>query len=333
MAEELHRCGRQGGPAACEPEKENARLKKILAERDLEIEVMMEIAAKSGERGGTQAAGGVRARSRPVEPSRLFFAVRCAVVVELRDANTSRMDARDREALTCLRELSEEYPRWGYRRMRIMLQRRGFEMSNKKAHRLWKKAALQVPKKRRRRRVASTRPHPQPATGPNQVWAFDFVFDACANGQTLKCLTVVDKRTREALAIDVSGSMRSGRVIEVLSRLVSLRGAPLVLRCDNGPEFVSMAVLGWLQRNTIDTAFIAPRKPWQNGVNENFNGKFRDECLSLEWSRTRAGARVVIEACRRRYNEERPHSSLNYHTPAAFRRANTNTLPESMCVR
>ena len=194
-------------------------------------------------------------------------------------------------------------------------------------------ADLQIPKKRRRRRVASTRPRSQPATGPNQVWAYDFVFDACANGQKLKCLTVVDEWTREALAIDVSGSLRSGRVIEVLSRLVSLRGAPLVLRSDNGPEFVSMAVLGWLQRNNIDTAFIAPGKPWQNGVNESFNGRFRDECLSLEWFRTRTEARVVIEAFRRRYNEERPHSSLNYQTPAAFRRANTNTLPESMCVR
>ena len=114
---------------------------------------------------------------------------------------------------------------------------------------------------------------------------------------------------------------------------MSLRGAPLVLRYDNGPEFVSMAVLGWLQRNNIDTAFIAPGKPWQNGVNESFNGKFRDECLSLEWFRTRSEARVIIEVFRRRYNEERPHSSFNYQTPAAFRRANTNTLPESMCVR
>ena len=114
---------------------------------------------------------------------------------------------------------------------------------------------------------------------------------------------------------------------------MSLRGAPLVLRSDNGPEFVSVAVLGWLQRNNIDTAFIAPGKPLQNGVNRSFNGKFRDECLSLEWFRTRAEARVVIEAFRRLHNEERPHSSLNYQTPAAFRRANANTLPESRCVR
>lgn len=239
---------------------------------------------------------------------------------------TSRMDERDREVLACLVELAREYPRWGYRRMRILLARRGFVMGTNKAYRLWKKAGLQVPKKRRRRRVASSRPRPCPATGANQVWAYDFVFDACANGQKLKCLTIIDEWTREVLAIDVQGRLRSGRVIEVLSRLVSERGAPRVLRSDNGPEFVSMAVLGWLSRNDIDTAFIAPGKPWQNGMNESFNGKLRDECLNLEWFRTRAEARVIIEAYRRRYNEERPHSALDYQTPADFRRANTEPL-------
>ena len=116
--------------------------------------------------------------------------------------------------------------------------------------------------------------------GPIQVWAYDFVFDACANGQTLKCLTVVDEFTRECLAIDVAGSIRSGRVIEVLSKLVSVHGAPGYLRSDNGPEFVSRAdsALARLQAN-IDTAHIDPGKPWQNGTNESFNGKFRDECL------------------------------------------------------
>ena len=206
-------------------------------------------------------------------------------------------------------------------------------MGTNKAYRLWKKASLQVPKKRRRRRVASSRPRPHPATGANQVWAYDFVFDACANGQKLKCLTTIDEWTREVLAIDVQGRLRSSRVIQVLSRLVSERGAPRVLRSDNGPEFVSMAVLGWRSRNDIDTACIAPGKPWQNGMNESFNGKLRDECLNLKWFRTRTEARVIIEAYRRRYNEERPHSSLAYQTPADFRRANTNPFTNEACVR
>ena len=107
-------------------------------------------------------------------------------------------------------------------------------------------------------------------------------------------------------------------MIEVLSRLVSERGAPLILRSDNGPEFVSRALLTWITSKGIDTALIDPGKPWQNGATESFNGKFRDECLSLEWFRSRAEAKVVIETWRRHYNQVRPHSSLGYLTPAEF---------------
>jgi transposase InsO family protein len=107
------------------------------------------------------------------------------------------------------------------------------------------------------------------------VWSYDFVFDRCANGQQLKCLTVTDEFTKEGLAIDVDGRIRSPRVIEVLSRLVSERGAPLLLRSDNGPEFVSKALLSWIAAQGIGTALIEPGKPWQNGVGESFNGKSR----------------------------------------------------------
>ena len=129
---------------------------------------------------------------------------------------------------------------------------------------------------------------------------------------------MVDEYTRECLAIDVAGSIRSGRVIEVLSRLISERGAPLSLRSDNGPEFVSKALLKWAARESLDLALIEPGKPWQNGLNESFNGKFRDECLSMEWFRCRAEARVVIEEWRRHYNSVRPHSSLNNMAPEHF---------------
>ena len=192
-------------------------------------------------------------------------------------------------------------------------------MGADRAYRLWSTAGLQVPRRRPRRRVASRRPRPQAPTEANQVWAYDFVFDGCANGQQLKCLTVVDEYTRECLAIDVAGSIRSGRVIELLSRLVSERGAPKVLRSDNGPEFVSKAILRWAVNSGLDTALIDPGKPWQNGANESFNGKFRDECLAMEWFRTRVEAKAVIEIWRRHYNEVRPHSSLKNLTPMAFR--------------
>jgi len=145
------------------------------------------------------------------------------------------------------------------------------------------------------------------------------VFDACANGQQLKCLTVVDEYTRECLAIDVAGSIRSPRVIEVLARLVSVHGAPAYLRCDNGPEFVSRAILEWLVDAGINTAHIEPGKPWQNGTDESFNGKLRDECLSAEWFRSREEAKVIIESWRRHYNAVRPHSSLDYQTPNEFK--------------
>ncbi len=178
---------------------------------------------------------------------------------------------RDAPVLAAMRELAAQYPRFGYRRIQVFLARRGLTMSADRAYRIWKKAGLQVPRRRPRRRVATGRPRPLPAIGANQVWAYDFVFDACANGQQLKCLTMIDEFTRECLAIDVAGSLRSGRVIEILSKLVSVRGAPPYLRSDNGPEFVSRAVLQWLQQAEIETAAMDPGKPWQHGANESLN--------------------------------------------------------------
>jgi len=226
---------------------------------------------------------------------------------------------RDRPVVEAMKRLAGQYPRYGYRRIRVFLKREGQAMSRHRAHRLWRVAGLQLPRRRPRRRVAVSRPRPLPAVGPNHVWAYDFVFDACANGQQLKCLTIIDEFTRECLAIDVAGSIRSARVIEVLKRLISLYGAPRFLRSDNGPEFVSRAILEWLAGAGIDTALIDPGKPWQNGADESFNGKFRDECLSLEWFRSREETRVVIETWRRHYNHVRPHQSLNDLTPIEFK--------------
>jgi len=227
--------------------------------------------------------------------------------------------------LEAMRELAGQYPRFGYRRIQVFLARQGHVMSADRAYRLWRTAGLQVPCRRPRKRAATGRPRPCPATGANQVWAYDFVFDGCANGHQLKCLTVIDEFTRECLAIDVAGSIRSGRVIEVLAKLLSVRGAPKHLRSDNGPEFISKAVLKWLVDAEIETALIDPGKPWQNGANESFNGKFRDECLGMQWFKNRIDAKVVIEDWRRSYNEVRPHSSLQNLTPAEYAR----TLPES----
>ena len=241
----------------------------------------------------------------------------------------SRLTKRDAPVVAAMRELSAQYPRYGYRRIQVFLDRQGYAMSADRTHRIWRQYGLQVPRKRPRKRIATSRPRPLPALGANQVWAYDFVYDACANGQQLKCLTVIDEYTRECLAIDVSGSIRSARVIELLSKLVSMHGAPSYLRSDNGPEFVSRAVLRWLTQANIDTAHIDPGKPWQNGSNESFNGKFRDECLSMQWFKNRTDAKILIENFRREYNEIRPHSSLGQLTPVQFKQTLSTTNPEA----
>jgi putative transposase len=230
-----------------------------------------------------------------------------------------RQPEKDAAVLTAMRRLSAQYPRYGYRRIRIFLRREGLMMGVNRARRIWRQAGLGLPRKRPRRRLAASRPRPLPPRAANHVWAYDFVFDSCANGQQLKCLTIVDEFTHECLAIDVAGSIRSGRVIDVLSRLMSVHGAPAYLRSDSGPEFVSHAILNWLTEAKIETAIIDPGKPWQNGTNESFNGKFRDECLNVEWFRTRREAQVIIEAWRQHYNAVRPHSSLSYLTPQEFK--------------
>ncbi len=147
-----------------------------------------------------------------------------------------------------------------------------------------------------------------PPTQASHVWAYDVVFDMCANGQPLKFL-----------AIDVAGGMRSRRVIEFLAPLVTTHGAPAFLRSDHGHEFVSRAILEWLQVAGIATALNDPGTPWQNGTDDSFNGTFRDECLSLEWFRNRIDAKWVTGQWRREYNDVRPHSILGDLTPAEFK--------------
>ena len=246
---------------------------------------------------------------------------------------TSRLEARDGPLLVAMKQLSDQFPRFGYRRILVFMEQLGHAMGADKALRLWQKAGLQVPRKRPRKRVAHSRPRPQLPSGANEVWAYDFVHDACANGQQLKCLTIIDEYTRECLAIDVAGSIRSNRVIEVLSRLVSERGAPRHLRSDNGPEFVSKSLLRWGTGQGLGMALIDPGKPWQNGMVESFNGKFRDECLSMEWFRSRMEAKVVIEGWRRTYNEVRPHSSLGKMTPGAYARMVGNTSTQGATLK
>ena len=230
-----------------------------------------------------------------------------------------RMPVKDAPVIEAMKRLSSHYPRYGYRRIHVFLGREGQQMSTGRAERIWRNAKLQLPPRRARRRTGVGRARVLPARLANHVWAYDFVYDACASGEQIKCLTIVDEFTHECLAIDVAGGIRSKRVIEVLERLIAIHGTPMYLRSDNGPEFVSRAILKWLADSGIAAALIDPGKPWQNATNESFNGKFRDECLNLEWFRTRREAKIVIESWRQHYNAVRPHMSLNYLTPMQFK--------------
>ena len=231
-----------------------------------------------------------------------------------------RMPIRDQELRGRLRAVAQKHPRYGYRRVCAVLRGAGLLVNPKRVYRIWRAEGLGLPKRRPRRRIhGPCGQRPVPAHHPNHVWAYDFMHDTCANGQHLKILTVVDEWTRECLAVEVEARMTAAQVIIVLRRLFHKHGRPRFIRSDNGSEFVAQAIKSWLVQSGVETVYIDAGKPWQNGTNESFNGKLRDECLNLEWFRHRVEARVVIEQWRQHYNEQRPHSSLNYQTPAQTR--------------
>jgi putative transposase len=236
-----------------------------------------------------------------------------------------RYEARprtDAQLVSELRAIAGKHPRFGYRRAHVVMKRAGHQINHKRVARVWRLTGLTLSRRRPRKRhkVAPSTPIPC-ASRPNEVWTYDFVHDACANGQRLKMLTVVDEFTRESLTIETRTSIKSRAVVEVLERLTSERGAPTYLRSDNGSEFIAGRVRDWLGKKQIGTLYIKPGSPWQNAKGESFNGRLRDECLNVEWFNNLREAKVVIESWRQHYNEERPHSSLKYQTPVEFRLA------------
>jgi putative transposase len=224
------------------------------------------------------------------------------------------------ELTTQVDELARRHPRYGYRRVWALLRRRGQRVNKKHVHRLWKRAKLQVRKAMRKRGLARVVSIPVQATHPGHVWTYDFLHDRCLNGTPLKVLTVMDEFTREGLAIEVAPSLPSARVVAVLERLVTRHGTPQFIRSDHGPEFIALALRGWLAQHQTRTLYIDPGCPWQNGYGESFNGTVRDECLNMYAFHSVEEARIVLAAYRRQYNEERPHSSLGYRTPTEFKR-------------
>lgn len=235
--------------------------------------------------------------------------------------STARYPARrdGQEALRArLRELAAKKPRYGYRRLTALLRRSGEKVNPKRVHRLYQLEGLSVRRKKRKKLAAKAKPILLPAVAPNDRWGMDFMEDSLAWGRKFRTFNVLDEQPRECLAIEVDTSLPATRVTRVLDRLVGERGAPKELTIDNGPEYTSVVLEEWAEKNQVALHFNRPGKPTDNPFIESFNGKLRDECLNENWFLSLPDARRIIERWRREYNEERPHSSLGYLTPFEF---------------
>ena len=218
-------------------------------------------------------------------------------------------------------EIAATKRRYGYRRVHVLLRREGWQINHKRTHRLYREAGLQVRKRARKRIVHGERTPLIAARRPNESWSMDFVSDALASGRRIRCLTLVDDFTKECLATVPDTSITGLRVARELDQVIAARGAPVSINVDNGPEFAGRVLDEWAYRMGVCLRFIRPGKPVENAYVESFNGKFRDECLNEHWFASLAEARVIIEAWRREYNLERPHSSIGNIPPAEFANA------------
>jgi putative transposase len=214
-------------------------------------------------------------------------------------------------------ELARCKPRFGYRRLHVLLGRSGEPVNHKRVHRVYREAGLMLRRKKRKHCVREGKPL-LARTSANQEWALDFVHDAVECGRAIRVLSVVDAFTRECLALEVDTSFASRRVTRVLDAIIAERGIAGAVRCYNGPEFTSRHFLAWAVEHGIELIHIQPGKPTQNARVESFHGRLRDECLRVSWFQNLFDAKKKIAAWRTEYNEARPHSSLGYKTPKEF---------------
>ena len=247
------------------------------------------------------------------------FSERRACGLVMVAVSTYRYETRrsDEPLRTRVVQLAREKPRFGYRRLHVLLRRSGERVNHKRLHRIYREAGLMIRRKKRKHCVRVGQPL-RSWTGANQEWALDFVHDAVECGRKIRVLSVVDAYTRECLALEVDTSFASRRVTRVLDAIAAERGQPLAIRCDNGPELTSRHFSAWCVERQIELIHIQPGKPTQNPHVESFHGRLREECLTLSWFQNLFDARRKISAWRIEYNEERPHSSLGYRTPKEF---------------
>ena len=245
----------------------------------------------------------------------------CRVLVQPRSTQRRPLrTAEDEERLTAeIVALAVQYGRYGYRRITALLRQAGWVVNAKRVERIWRREGLKVPRKQPKKgRLwlndgSCLRLRPERA---NHVWAYDFVEHRTHDGRKFRMLCVVDEFTREALAILVKRRLTSSDVLEVLAELMLARGTPSHIRSDNGPEFAAVAVKEWLGNLGVNTAFIEPGSPWENGHVESFNSRLRDELLDGEIFYSLKEAQILIEGWRRHYNTIRPHSALGWLPPA-----------------
>jgi putative transposase len=240
----------------------------------------------------------------------------------------------DRALVQRMLELVKERPRFGYRRIWALLRREGWRVNRKRVYRLWRNQGLKVPRRKKKKRSLGQSANGcsvRQAMARNHVWAWDFIHDRTADGRPLKWLSVVDEYTRECVGLEVARSMSAQRVTELLAEMIRKRGVPVHIRSDNGPEFIAAAIRAWLSSAQVETLYIEPGSPWENGYAESFHSRQRDELLNAEEFSSPLEARVLSAAWRQDYDHERPHSALNYQTPAEF--AKTCRSAEEMGLR
>jgi len=213
-------------------------------------------------------------------------------------------------------DLSKKHPRYGYRRIGAVMRRGGWKINDKRVQRVRNEESLQVSKKQKKmKRLGISTAERQRADHPNHVWSWDFVTDQTDNGSNIRLLTLIDEHTRQWLAVHVAWNIRAVDVITVVEAAMERYGIPEHIRSDNGPEFIAYAIGDWLRDKGVKTLYITPGSPWENGHIESFHDKLRDEFLNREVFGSLLEAKVLAEAHRIEYNQERPHSSLGYQTP------------------
>jgi putative transposase len=247
----------------------------------------------------------------------------CKVLGQPRGTQRHRPQIKDDEPalLARIEALVQRHPRYGYRRIWALLRGEGWRVNRKRVHRLWQAKGYKVRQLKRKKRRLGISDHGivrRRATGINDVWCWDFVHDRDEKGRTLKWLMIEDEFTREGLALEAGRSIKAEDVLDVLSELMAIRGAPRHLRSDNGPEFIAQAIRRFCEQAGVETLYIEPGSPWQNGYAESFNSRLRDELLNQEMFTDLAEAQALADWWRNEYNHRRPHSSLGYVTPAAF---------------